>query len=445
MPSIPQSLLWISLVVLWLFVLVPMLINKRETVRRTSDVALATRVLDGEARSRLVRRGGPATGHRHDPDWQRDDDFSDELDEVEEYDEAVRAARSGARSQSAMVMAMANRSGMVEEAQTQPVYLDVDVVDENSGALPVGSGLQESLFGGDAPRDADLREFVGSEPEADTESIASPAAAREPLMDSAGEPLVDLAAGEPLVDPAAREAIIDPVAEPQSLDEVSGELADDTYEYIDDTSGLEVEEPDEAEADAEPVAVASRPGNRQRRLDTSAAAAVSARKYRFRMRVLITMSMLMVGTAVASFAVNPGLWWAGGATAAVTVLYLAYLRRQTRIEAQIRRQRQQRTARSRPVDRAPQRRTDRDYDRDRDHDRARDYDRARSYDRARNHDRDRDYGRDRDYDLDAEDFPSRLSRPGSVVLDIDDEDPVFEHLDEVAYSRRHDLPRAAGQ
>ncbi len=31
MPSIPQSLLWISLVVLWLFVLVPMLINKRDT------------------------------------------------------------------------------------------------------------------------------------------------------------------------------------------------------------------------------------------------------------------------------------------------------------------------------------------------------------------------------------------------------------------------------
>jgi hypothetical protein len=41
-----------------------------------------------------------------------------------------------------------------------------------------------------------------------------------------------------------------------------------------------------------------------------------------------------------------------------------------------------------------------------------------------------------------------------VVLDIDDEDPVFEHLDEVPYSRRHygrpqapsrDLPRASGQ
>ena len=64
MPSIPQSLLWISLVVLWLFVLVPMLISKRDAVRRTSDVALATRVLNGGAGSRLLKRNGPAAGHR---------------------------------------------------------------------------------------------------------------------------------------------------------------------------------------------------------------------------------------------------------------------------------------------------------------------------------------------------------------------------------------------
>ena len=56
MPSIPQSLLWISLVVLWLFVLVPMLISKRDAVRRTSDVALATRVLNSGGGSRLLRR-----------------------------------------------------------------------------------------------------------------------------------------------------------------------------------------------------------------------------------------------------------------------------------------------------------------------------------------------------------------------------------------------------
>ena len=55
MPSIPQSLLWISLVVLWLFVLVPMLISKRDAVRRTSDVALATRVLNSGRAARLLR------------------------------------------------------------------------------------------------------------------------------------------------------------------------------------------------------------------------------------------------------------------------------------------------------------------------------------------------------------------------------------------------------
>src|SRR6476619_3364384 len=86
MPSIPQSLLWISLVVLWLFVLVPMLISKRDAVRRTSDVALATRVLNGVGSSRLLRRKAPAAGHASDPDWRPSDDDLDEDadDEVEE-------------------------------------------------------------------------------------------------------------------------------------------------------------------------------------------------------------------------------------------------------------------------------------------------------------------------------------------------------------------------
>src|SRR5258705_4734612 len=81
MPSTPNSLLWISLVVLWLFVLVPMLISKRDAVRRTSDVALATRVLNTGRGARLLRRGRrPAAGHRSDPDWQpSDDDLDEEL------------------------------------------------------------------------------------------------------------------------------------------------------------------------------------------------------------------------------------------------------------------------------------------------------------------------------------------------------------------------------
>ena len=59
------------------------------------------------------------------------------------------------------------------------------------------------------------------------------------------------------------------------------------------------------------------------------------------------MVSLMMLTAVLSFTVSPTLWWSCGAVAGVLVLYLAYLRRQTRIEEQVRRRRQQRMARSR--------------------------------------------------------------------------------------------------
>lgn len=373
MPSIPQSLLWISLVVLWLFVLVPMLINKRDTVKRTSDVALATRVLNGRARSRLLRRSGPATGHRHDPEWRRDDadlddDFRDH--EVEDYEEAVREAvheaayEARVRTRSMMVVSVTE----VSEAVTGPVYLDVDVVDETSGALPVGAGEQASLF---------------------ETSAETPAEEPAPVVE---EPVAPAAETAPVAEESETQPVVD---EPAALD-------DDEYEYIDDTSGLEASEAGEDNHDL----VAPR-ASRRRRLESSAtAAAVSARKYRFRKRVLMAMAAVMALTAVLSFTVGAQLWWACGATGAATVLYLAYLRRQTRIEEQVRRRRQHRMARTRAGEEAVVERVV-----------------------------------DREVDV----VPSRLKRPGAVVLDIDDEDPIFEHLDEVAYTRRYDLPRAAGQ
>ena len=437
MPSIPQSLLWISLVVLWLFVLVPMLINRRDTVRRTSDVALATRVINDGVKSRLIRRSGPAAGHRHDPHWQPVDEFAEDYpdlydeavgevrdvqdvedyanqrDVIREYDEAVREARMGTRSRSVVVVAAVR-----EQSFAETDYLDVDVVDENSGALPVaGAGVQGSLF--DAPQEEPVR---GDGDRNDMRVDAVVDSVVDPVVDSAVDPAVDVdvetdevgEVAEPVRSAHARipaEAAEPPVAEAGNAVPQSAGTADGgEYEYIDDTSGLEAEdEPD--------APVAPRPSSsRQRRLSTSSAAAVSARKYRFRMRVLMAMAASMVLTAVLAFTVSPTLWWSCGAAAGVTLLYLAYLRRQTRIEAQVRRRRQQRVARMRPLaDEQPASRRS---------------------------------------EVDFTEFPTRLQRPGAVVLDIDDEDPVFEHLDEMPYSRRYygrpqaptrDLPRASGQ
>ena len=402
MPSIPQSLLWISLVVLWLFVLVPMLINKRDTVRRTSDLALSTRVLNGGAKSRLIKRSGPAAGHRHDPDWQAGDqfiedypemydettaevsDFVAQRDVIQEYDDAVREARMGARSRSVVVVAAVTERTLVETD-----YLDVDIVDENSGALPVGgTGVQASLF------DTPLAEPAAVEPDAG------------PVAEFAADAADDLEAD-------LETELDEPVAETTSAPEDRPDPTADEYEYIEDSSGLEAE-------DDSSIPPAPRMSSRQRRLSNATAAAVSARKYRFRKRVLMVMAALMVLSAVLSFTVSPTLWWSCGVVAGVTMLYLGYLRRQTRIEEQVRRRRSQRMMRSRPV-------ADPMFE-------------ERSAPRGP--------------EVDFPEFPTRLQRPGAAVLEIDDEDPIFEHLDEVQYSRRHygmsrgmpgDLPRASGQ
>lgn len=333
MPSIPQSLLWISLVVLWLFVLVPMLVSKRDAVRRTSDVALATRVLNGGANSRLVKRSGPAAGHRSDPDWTPPEESADsELgvaeDEDEEHDtEELRAARP-------VVMKIATPE------RAEPDYLDVDVV-EDSQALPAGV-------------EAAVEEEADADDDSDTDVVAK-----------------------------------------------QGDEDDEGFEYVEDSSGLEPE----AEADDEPAPV-PRNASRRRRFDTKTAAAVSARKYAFRKRVLMVMAVVLVGTATAAFKISPTAWWACGGATAVTLLYLAYLRRQTRIEEKVRRRRMQRMARAR-------------------------------------------MGVENAYDRDYDVVPSRLRRPGAVVLEIDDEDPIFEHLDYAMPMRNYgwprDLPRAVGE
>jgi len=353
MPSIPQSLLWISLVVLWLFVLVPMLISKRDAVRRTSDVALATRVLNGGAGSRLLKRSGPAAGHRSDPNWKPEEDpAEDELADAdqdlhEDHDEDADTEHLQPDRPVVMKVAVA------EDAERD--YLDVDVI-EDSGALPAGS----------------------------TAEVPEPA---------------------PLAVDGADENETEPVGQHAEEDEAEDDQGD-RYEYVEDSSGLEPEE-DRSEFEDEDPRESFAPGaSRRRRFDTKTAAAVSARKYTFRKRVLMVMAVILVGSATAAFEVSTTAWWLCGTATAVTMVYLVYLRRQTRIEEKLRRRRMQRMARARlGVENAY----------------------------------------DREYDL----VPSRLRRPGAVVLEIDDEDPIFEHLENAMPMRTfgwpRDRPRAVGE
>jgi len=323
-----------------------MLISKRDAVRRTSDVALATRVLNGGAGSRLLNRRGPAAGHRSDPDWKADDEWEDEpvdgayadadQDESSEEPEKDDDSRSTRR--------VVVKHAVVEHSE--PDYLDVDVI-EDSGALPAGA--------------AEIAEVPVEEESVQTEPAAE--------AEDAG-------------------------------------LEADEYEYVEDSSGLEPEDDDEDDDDEESSVPVPPSSNRRRRFDTKTAAAVSARKYAFRKRVLVGMAIVLICSAIAAFEVSPVAWWLCGTATVVTVLYLGYLRRQTRIEEKVRRRRAQRMARAR-------------------------------------------LGVENAYDREYEVVPSRLRRPGAVVLEIDDEDPIFEHLDDTVSMRNfgysRDLPRAVGQ
>ena len=415
MPSIPQSLLWISLVVLWLFVLVPMLISKRDTVRRTSDVALATRVLNTGRGAQMLRRRRPSAGHNSDPHWRPthddlDDDLGDDLGDAYEGDDSVTAPRK------AVVLA-------ATRADTELDYLDVDIVEEDSGALPLGlSGAQGSHpvlpLDFETPEDqiapveempADERTAVADDDDIDDDDGAPATQAIRSFADVEFE-ADDVEAVDEQIEEPDQEPAQEPVAE-ESIDELDDDAIDDAvednvdaeddgtdydYEYVDDSSGLEAV----SEGDAQMAESMSQA--RRRRYESKTAAAVSARKFVFRKRMLMAMSVLLLGSAVAAYAVTPGFWWVCGSVGAVTVLYLAYLRRQTRIEERVRRRRAQRMMRARLG--------------------------------VENTD-------DREFDV----VPSRLRRPGAVVLEIDDEDPIFEHLDYAPAAREYHLPRAAGQ
>ncbi|MBY0442738.1 MAG: hypothetical protein K2Q25_11510, partial [Mycobacteriaceae bacterium] len=172
----------------------------------------------------------------------------------------------------------------------------------------------------------------------------------------------------------------------------------DEYELVEDTAGLEPGE------DPPPIARSS--SSRRRRYDSAAADAVSARKYKFRRRVLVVMALILVGSATAAFAGQSFPWRVCGLATGVTVLYLAYLRRQTRIEEQLRRRRMQRLSRTR-------------------------------------------FGTDNAREHEFDGSPLRSRHPDADLLEIDDEDPMLERLGAAMYSMRYgwppDLPRAAGQ
>jgi len=84
--------------------------------------------------------------------------------------------------------------------------------------------------------------------------------------------------------------------------------------------------------------------------DPEVAAQQARAKYAFRQHVILGLALAALATVVLAYAVSPLLWWLHATLDAAIVAYLGYLRRQVRIEEQVRQRRAARLAGSRPRD-----------------------------------------------------------------------------------------------
>ncbi|MFE6860352.1 gephyrin-like molybdotransferase receptor GlpR [Nocardia sp. NPDC057668] len=366
----PNSILWIGLVVLWIFVVFPMLTSRHPRIRQHTDAALSTRVLHrGDAKP--LARKGPATGHETDPDYvpvrrkhhhsddpedrmTRSDDSTTAGSDDEDFD--TDRERDSAKAPSAT--AVTEPSGDAAEtaaSEQDPADNDLDVADQEH---PRAENEHETAESEDVAAEFDDRDEYAGERASET-SDESGYDDAEPRPRGRADTMRTR-------DETARSRV--PALRDEDLDREADESDSEDSDFVPSRRGRGGYDP---EADA--IARAAR--------------------YTFRQRAVLGLLLTTLALAAAGVAVSSGLWGLAGLSGAVLVAYLAYLRRQVRIEEDIRRRRMSRLG-----------------GRTRDHDEEEEFDREPERPRP-----DRDTTR------------SQLRR--AVLVEPDDEDPVFENLE----------------
>lgn len=195
--------------------------------------------------------------------------------------------------------------------------------------------------------------------------------------------------------------------------------------------GEEVPRMTERTAHPEPQPVAPADGDERRfrpgrgGYDPEAAALAARARYAFRQRIVVGLLLAAVATLVLALLMTTTYWWAHAALDVALVGYLGYLRRQVRIEEEVRRRRAARldTARRRP---AAQLRHDEHVGSEAEH-------RDEAEDRGAADDpNEEDHPHDappRPAEPVVRTAPPAVVHPRAVAVDLDDEDPAFDELD----------------
>lgn len=368
---IPQTLLWVGLIVAWLVVLVPMLAARHPRVNQVSDATLKTR---------LLHRGGSAT----------------------------RAVRRRIRPAATVADDRVDEAEFPEDEDAERLVGDLPADEDAEAHAYVDSDVDD--LHGSSPMDGDTTpiptvERAAMRAKASIVDLDAPAV-EVPAPDAAAS--VDTAAApesDPIVRrvtaPVAQAAEADPVAEDLEPAEPMSELVDEPADesLVEEPADAELADADAADDQlteeivpatrpkAEPTEIDARGDGPQRRrggYDPENDARLTEARFRFRQRVTLALGVLAVVALGAGLMNVPFAWYGLGAVVLALAVYLTYLRRTVRIEAEIRRRRTARLERAR---------------------------------------------REREREAEVLDgVPAHLRRGGCVVMEIDDEDPAFDHL-----------------
>ena len=460
-----SSLLLVLIVVVWLFVLAPLVVNTRQPIRRTSEALGRTRLLHQGGESVATRRRRPTLSER---DVRTPDEEVDEsLETVDaEFDDARDADRdSGRRADRARDLDDDILIDDLDDARADvPAVVEGDVVyelepgasgartaeslddeavaddpgDSGSGADSAADSLDDdgrvaaaadSDSGADAELDADSDAVTKAETDAERadgtaerRSVADAHAADvraylSPedflVVDDATAVTADSGADATAdSDDADAAATSDGAAKAADRDEAA--LIDDD-EARGDSDGTTADAVDSADSveragDADDfddtltdddLAFAERRRGRGG-FDPVSDARYSETRFARRRRSVGVLAAFIVAGVILGALVGGWTWWVPLAGAGLMVLYLVYLRRTVIAENELRARRIRRMKMARLG--------------------------------VRNSE-DEELG-----------VPERLRRPGAVVVELDDEDPDFADLPYATYEfPEEDIRRAAGQ
>lgn len=386
------SLLLILIVVLWLFVLAPLVVNTRKPIRRTSDALGKTRVLHRGGEELATTRRRPSFKESdvrvaeevddslETVDAQVDDDFDvsdvlidDTVDEaadpaVVDGDIVYELEAADAEEETPQADDSATEEATAESSDRS----DMDVSDDESADQP----LQAVVDDEDAESDSAVASAEGDVVRADESSSDVSVDVRRQFVDA-----------DDLMFEDAVESDAESLSEPEEAADTVDEQAE-LDETVEDDSDHSVESNDDAVAvddtlTEDDYAFAEKRRGRGGFDPISDAQYAETRFARRRRSVAGLAAFIAVTVIIAAFA-GGWTWWIPLVGVGLMTLYLVNLRRTVRAEQELRARRIRRMKMARLG--------------------------------VRNREDD-ELG-----------IPQRLRRPGAVVVELDDEDPDFADL-----------------